>query len=130
MTRIRLRDNLALLVEAADSKAMHMERDHIGRLRARAIQAAQKGLFLKLRMVRDQQKFANGQTVDLVFQFKAAIEDLLIHLVLTPNQETVLMNTVNNYTEKLAGIHRNSDNLIGNMEHAAELLADTEGAIG
>jgi hypothetical protein len=126
----RLRDNLALLVEAADSKAIAMELDHIGNQRARAIQTAQKSLLLNLQMGRGQQKVANNQAVELVFQFKAALEDFLMHLVLTPNQETVLMHTVHNYTDKLVNLHKNSDNLIDNLEEVAELLADTDGAIG
>jgi hypothetical protein len=126
----RLRDNLALLVEAADSKAMAMEIDFLGRQRARAIQAAQKGLLLNLRMGREQQRGANNQAVDQVFQFKAAIESILMHLTLTTNQEAVLMHTVNTYTERLVGIYQSSDSLIGNLEQVADLLADTEGAIG
>ena len=126
----RLRDNLALLVEAADSKAMAMEIDYLGRQRARAIQAAQRGLLLNLQMGREQQRAANSQAVDVVFQFKSALENILMHLVLTANQEAVLMNTVNSYTERLVGIHQTSDSLIGNLEQVAALLAETDGAIG
>jgi hypothetical protein len=126
----RLRDNLALLVEAADSKAMAMELDHLGNQRARAIQAAQKGLLLNLKMGRDQQKKANEHAVGLVFQFKSALEDFLMHLVLTPNQETVLMHTVNSYTDKLVDTHKASDSLIDNLEQVAELLTETDSAIG
>ena len=126
----RLRDNLALLVEAADSKALAMELDYISRQRARAIQAAQKGLFYNLKMGRDQQRFSNKQAMDVVFEFVAAIEDLLLHLGLTPKQEQRLMNAINHYTEKLVDIHKTSDNLIDSLEQVAELLAETERAIG
>lgn len=126
----RLRDNLALLVEAADSKAMAMELEYLSRQRARAIQAAQKGLYLNLRMGRDQQRQANDQAVDLVFQFKAALEDMLVSLVLTSEQENALMNQVGHYTERLASVHKTSDSLIGHLEQVAELLSDTDGAIG
>jgi hypothetical protein len=40
------------------------------------------------------------------------------------------MHTVHNYTDKLVNLHKNSDNLIDNLEEVAELLADTDGAIG
>lgn len=126
----RLRDNLALLAEAADAKAMAMELDLIGRQRALAIQAAQKGLFLNLSMARDRQQTANKQAVDVVFEFKAAIEDILLRLALNADQEAVLMHTVNGYTERLAGLHRHNDELLGNIEQVAALLNDTGGAIG
>jgi len=126
----RLRDNLALLVEAADSKAIAMELDHIGNQRARAIQTAQKSLLLNLQMGRNQQKAANNQAVDLVNNFKNALESFLMQLALTQNQEAALMNTVHNYTDKLIQLHKNSDGLIDNLQDVAGLLADTDGAIG
>lgn len=126
----RLRDNLALLVEAADSKAMAMELDRIGGQRARAIQAAQKGLLLNLQMGRDQQHLANKQALDVVFQFKASMEDLLLHMALSNDQENSILHTVHNYTERLVEFHNNSDSLIGNLKQVADLLADTDDALG
>lgn len=126
----RLRDNLALLVEAADSKAIAMELDHIGNQRSRAIQTAQKSLLLNLQMGRNQQKAANNQAVDLVNNFKNSLESFLMQLALTQNQETALMNTVHSYTDKLISLHKNSDGLMDNLQDVAGLLADTDGVIG
>jgi hypothetical protein len=126
----RLRDNLALLVEAADSKAMAMELDHIGQQRARAIQAAQKGLFFNLKMGRDQQRLVNQRAIELAYESKDAVETLLIHLGLTQEQEYRLMAIINTSTEKLSNLHKNNEDLLGNLEQVAGLLAETEGAIG
>lgn len=126
----RLRDNLALLVEAADSKALAMELDYLSRQRSRAIQAAQKGLFLNLKMSREQQIMADGEAMSIITQFRSSLEEVLLHLALTADQENTLVHLVNQYTERLSKLHKQGDQVIDSLEQIAGLLSDTDGAIG
>lgn len=70
-----------------------------------------------------------GEPVILSNLLLEAIEELLLRLGLTPEQEYRLMNAINLYTEKLVDFHKNNDNLIDSLEQVAELLAETERAI-
>jgi len=126
----RLRDNLALLVEAADSKALAMELDYLSRQRSRAIQAAQKGLFLNLKMSREQQIMADSEAMSIIVQFRGSLEEVLLHLALTADQENTLVHLVNQYTERLSKLHKQGDQVIDSLEQIAGLLSDTDGAIG
>ena len=126
----RLRDNLALLAEAAETKAIAIELAKLSSQREQAITAAQKGLFLNLKAGRAQQKVTNQNATAAIAKFKSEIEADLMHFALSASQEEDIMQTVSAYTQRLAEYLKSNEAVIDNVEQIADLFSEMDRAFG
>lgn len=127
--RGRLRDNLALLIEAADFKAIAMELDLLAQQRAKAIHAAQQGVFANLRFARSIQENQNNQAIATVQQFKKHMEKLLLSLGLTEAQEDDVMNSLSYYSDLLINLHKQDIPVLEGLEDLASMINETYRAL-
>jgi len=98
----RLRDHLAVLVEAADARLEAQENENQRLLQAEAIMAAAAEITDSLSEIEQSQDTNRNQAFKLADNYLDGLEAAFLHLGLTEKQEETLVEMAKNATDRLS----------------------------